>query len=669
MAERTLTVRILGDAKSAQAAFATIETAASSASGRLEAVSEKFRGAGQRLGEVGKRMTIGVTAPLALLGKASFDAASDLNESMSKVGVVFGDAAGDIDAFARSAAKNLGQSRQEALEAAGTFGNLFTSMGLGQKPAADLSKGIVTLGSDLASFNNIAPEEALEKLRSGLVGEIEPLRQLGINFDAAAVEAKAMAMGLVDANGEVSESAKLQARYALIMEQSGSAQRDFARTADGVANKQRIANAQFKDAAATLGNALLPIGQQVIGFFSRLAERFGELSPRMQKFALIGAGIAAAIGPLATIFSGLAFFISALLSPIGLVVAAVAGLVAGFIYAYRNIEGLRDVVGAVAGFLTGTVVPAVQQFAAAVVGHFSAAVEWVKRIWPQISEAIGHVLDVARGIIRSYIDVVSAIWRAWGDDIFRTVRTAFDYVRGTIDNVLQVVRGVIQTVLAVINGDWGRAWDGIKQIFAGVWDQITNIMRTTVDVLRAVVGGIVSSFGEVLRPLGNFLHTWIVEPFERVVGFVRDLPGRIASAASGMFDGIKDAFRGALNFIIDRWNALRFVLGGQTVNFPGPLGSISIPQVTLDTPNIPRLAHGGIVRARPGGTLALLGEAGRDEVVIPLPRTPAPLPAPVSSTYNVYVTAGMGTDGATVGAQVVDAIKEYERRNGKGWRS
>ena len=103
-----------------------------------------------------------------------------------------------------------------------------------------MSTGLVQLAADLASFNNLNPEEVFLKLQSGIVGEVEPMRALGVNLSAAAVNAKALQMGLVNANGELTEQAKIMARYALIMEQTGNAQGDFARTSDGLANSTRI---------------------------------------------------------------------------------------------------------------------------------------------------------------------------------------------------------------------------------------------------------------------------------------------------------------------------------------------------------------------------------------------------------------------------------------------
>jgi hypothetical protein len=185
-------------------------------------------------------------------------AASDLAESTSKATVVFGDGIEEIQKFGRASAESVGLSESAALEATATFGNLFVALGTTQEEATKLAPSVVTLAADLASFNNLGVDETLERLRSGLVGEIEPLRSLGISFDAAAVEAKAMELGLVGANGEITEGAKLQARWALILSQSGTAQGDFARTSAGLANQQRILTAEFQNAVTTVGVRLLP---------------------------------------------------------------------------------------------------------------------------------------------------------------------------------------------------------------------------------------------------------------------------------------------------------------------------------------------------------------------------------------------------------------------------
>ena len=252
---------------------------------------------GRKMERLGKTLSLSVTAPLVAMGGASVKAASDLNEAMNKVEVVFGDAAGEVKAFGSTSARSVGLSARAALEAAGTFGNLFTTIGMGKKPAADMSISLVKLAADLASFNNLNPEDVLEKLRSGLVGEVEPLRTLGINLNQTAVQAKAMEMGLADANGQVSQAALIQARYALILEQTKNAQGDFSRTSSALANSTRIMKAEFEDARAKLGQDLLPVAIDAVHTFNDLLETFNAMPAGTRK-AVVGFGaIAAAAGP------------------------------------------------------------------------------------------------------------------------------------------------------------------------------------------------------------------------------------------------------------------------------------------------------------------------------------------------------------------------------------
>lgn len=192
------------------------------------------------------------------------DAASDLQESTSKAQVVFGAQFADIEEFAEGAAESTGLAKQEALEATATFGNLFQALGSTREEAAAMSPDVVQLAADLASFNNLGVDETLEKLRSGLVGEVEPLRSLGVSFLAADVAAKGLELGLAGANGEMTEGAKVQARLALIMEQTTLAQGDFARTSEGLANQQRILQAELGNAAAAAGTMLLPAFEALI---------------------------------------------------------------------------------------------------------------------------------------------------------------------------------------------------------------------------------------------------------------------------------------------------------------------------------------------------------------------------------------------------------------------
>lgn len=218
------------------------------------------------LGQAGKLALVGiaggivaVTGAVAGVLATTIGPASDLNETVSKVGVVFGKSADEVLAFGKTSATALGMSENAALAATGTYGNLFRAMGMTEDKSADMSVNLVKLAGDLASFNNLDPTEVMEKLRSGLSGETEPLKSLGVNINAVTLEAKMMQLGFKKVNGQFTASEKAQASYALIMEQTKLAQGDFARTSGGLANQQRILAAQFENTKATIGTALLPI--------------------------------------------------------------------------------------------------------------------------------------------------------------------------------------------------------------------------------------------------------------------------------------------------------------------------------------------------------------------------------------------------------------------------
>ena len=131
----------------------------------------------------------------------AIDAASDLEEAISKAGVLFGDGADEIERFAEGAAKALGQSKQEAIDAAATFAIFGKSAGLAGDDLVGFSTDFVELASDLASFNNTSPEDAVQAIGAALRGESEPLRRYGVLLNDATLKAEALALGIYDGEG------------------------------------------------------------------------------------------------------------------------------------------------------------------------------------------------------------------------------------------------------------------------------------------------------------------------------------------------------------------------------------------------------------------------------------------------------------------------------------
>ena len=211
----------------------------------VEAASKRI---GSSMMKVGAGLTAGLTVPIVGLASSGVKAASDLAESSSKVGVVFEENAQKVKDFAATASTELGMSEQAALEAAGTFGNLFRALGIATAPAAEMSTALVTLAADLASFNNVDPEEALLALRSGLLGEAEPLRRFGVSLSAARIEAEAMATGLVKAQGDTTKITDATLKFEAAQKKLADAQ--SAGADPEKLNKASLAMASARDAEA-----------------------------------------------------------------------------------------------------------------------------------------------------------------------------------------------------------------------------------------------------------------------------------------------------------------------------------------------------------------------------------------------------------------------------------
>jgi phage-related protein len=200
--------------------------------------------------------------------KGAIDAASDLGETTSKVSQIFGsDALPALQDFAAGAAKSLGQSEQSALDAAATFGVFGKSAGLAGGDLAGFSTEMVTLASDLASFGNTSPEEAIEAIGSALRGESEPIRKYGVLLDDATLKNRALALGLISTTKDaLTPQQKVLAAQAEILAQTSDAQGDFARTSGGLANQQRILAAQLANGKTALGELFLPAATAVVSF-------------------------------------------------------------------------------------------------------------------------------------------------------------------------------------------------------------------------------------------------------------------------------------------------------------------------------------------------------------------------------------------------------------------
>lgn len=200
---------------------------------------------------------VAVAGMAVKFGVDAIQSASDLNETMSKAQVIFGDAAQGIFEFAETANTSLGQTKQQAIDAAATFAIFGKSAGLTGKDLQNFSTDLVSLSADLGSFHNAASDEVIMALGSALRGEAEPMRRFGVLLDDASLKAQAMAMGIYEGTGSLTQQQKVLSAQALILAQTTDAQGDFDRTSSGLANTTKILTSSFHDLQLSFGEGFL----------------------------------------------------------------------------------------------------------------------------------------------------------------------------------------------------------------------------------------------------------------------------------------------------------------------------------------------------------------------------------------------------------------------------
>lgn len=223
------------------------------------------------LGKIGKVVAVAfsVTA-LISFGKSCIELGSDLAEVQNVVDVTFGSMSENVNRFARDALEQFGLSETSAKKYTSTLGAMLKSMGFTTSAAADMSMEMTGLAADMASFYNLDTDVAFEKIRSGISGETEPLKQLGINLSVANLEAYALSQGMTTAYSAMSQQEQALLRYNYLLSVTADAQGDFARTSDGWANQVRVLTERFNALKAAIGKGLIVVLTPVIRVLNNL---------------------------------------------------------------------------------------------------------------------------------------------------------------------------------------------------------------------------------------------------------------------------------------------------------------------------------------------------------------------------------------------------------------
>ena len=449
---------------SAQLAAATAATGKTSAAqGKLSKSSGFAAGAMGKLSTAAKGAAVGLGVGVAVGAWKAAGAASDLEEAINKVDRVFGKSASGIEKWSDKSAEKLLVSKAAALEATGSFGAMLKPMGFGEAQAAKMSKRMVQLSADMASFNNVDPTDMLDRIQSGLSGEMEPLKRYGSVLSETRVAQYAYKEGLAQTGAELTEQQKIQARYGLLLSDTKDQQGDVARTGDGMANSLRTLTANLTNLAAKVGTVLTPI---VAGASNALNDFLGSILSGK------GASRPAWLDSILGAFQD--FGRSEVWKQI---TAGVSSIAAEFAKFWQN-DG-QAIVGAFR--------------------NIGLALKWVIENWivpvaerylPPFFDAVRGIVRVIRGVVEVVTGILTGDWRK-----------AWEGVKNIVSGVFSTIWGLVRAMTAPGREALSKIGDVVKNVLGGAWRFVVGIVKGAVDKTLGLFTTLMNATASVVEKL------------------------------------------------------------------------------------------------------------------------------------------------------------------------
>ena len=566
-------------------------------------------------------------------------AASDFQEATSKVNVVFGRASKSIKDFADGAARNLGQSKQSVLDAAGTFGTFGKAAGLAGEDLAGFTTDFVTLSTDLASFNNTSPEEAVLAIGAALRGESEPLRRYGVLLNDAVLKQEAMTLGIYDGKGALTAQQKVLAAQAAIYKQTNDAQGDFMRTSDGLANSQRTLKATLDDVKVSIGQAFLKQAETATANILFLVEAIrkiptptGQANTKLKETTGL---LKAMQNPLSTAWY--------LLTKTREAFDGVGGATGAYNEDLRRSAQQTMRMADEAGIFNKKF----QETETAVGGAKKEVESYAKAL----KDGLGNALDDAKDALDDAKDAFNDFATSVADGIksafsFADAQTAGEETgAGFLDGLRSQVAGVVEyarKIQELLDKNLSR--EALAQVLASgaeagmaIADQLIAGGQTAIDETNALVDSANAAAEKVGMGAAAKWYQGGIDTAQKMVDGIQSELDKLTPKLMAKMDALAAKMKRTVDIDVRVTETVNRVIA------------------TIAGGGIPKMAEGGIV-SRP--TLALIGEAG-PEAVVPLSK----MNTGGGGDVNINVTGGLSTS-AEIGQSVVNALRAYSRSAG-----
>lgn len=442
----------------------------------------------------GPAMAVG--GALAAGAGVAIKAASDMEQAVGGMQAVFGSAQGKIEAFSKTAADSVGLSAAAFDNLATVAGAAFQGMGLSQDEAASKTIEMTQRAADMAAVFGGDVASAMDAMQAGLRGEMDPLEQYGVKLSAAAIQAEALAETGKTQASQLTDQEKSLAAYNLMLDATSSTAGQWAAQQGTAGESMQTMKANLDDAAASLGQTLLPVFSEFVQWLSDAATFIKDNSDVIVPLAagvgtlaaaIVGFNTALSVYETVTTLASIAttafdVSLAPLLLTVGAVVLAIAGLVAAGVAIYQNWDTIKakatEIWGAIKAWLTQTWNSIKEGFAAA----WNAIKDAASAIWNAIVSVITGIWEGLKTAVTAYFNFYKSIIMGVWNFIKNATSTVWNGIVGVISGVVNGIRNVLNGIKGII--------DRVISWFQMLADRIRSFMSGPINAVKGFVGGL-----------------------------------------------------------------------------------------------------------------------------------------------------------------------------------
>ena len=490
------------------------------------------------------------------LASAIGDGVAKMNnyiESVNLFNASMGQYGSDAQAYAENVGEIMGIDPGDWMRNQGIFMTLATGFGVAGDRAAVMSQQLTQLGYDLSSFYNEDVESAMQRLQSGLSGELEPLRRLGYDLSQAKLEATALSLGIDKSVSSMTQAEKAQLRYYAIMTQVTVAQGDMARTLESPANQLRIFKAQIEQAARAIGSIFIPMVNAVLPYAIALAKAVRFVAEAIADFAGFAMPEVDYSG-IDTVVGGAEDASNALDDA-----SASAKKLKSYMMGFDELNVINpDSGGSSAEDISSQFdfeLPTYDFIGEATNSRVSEIFENIKNGLLELKEIFSPVID---GIKK----------------LFDTIKEQFDKfdwgaeIKNTLTEVANVLSTVIETVLDILTPLIDAL--NIPEILFTILETFTGILRTLGRVVDSLRPTLVDFVETALVPIAEFINDILIDAFKFLGDEVADLgkwlseSEAIKSLISSLGELLGNVFKAIKPVLEVLWNSNKKLLSSIT---------------------------------------------------------------------------------------------------------